>query len=440
MCLEKFSMLCFSLIALFSLCFTLSPVYAFSEKVEVPESSSGESLSLCTYHHLLLIYSSVDVTYFEDGSLRRFSGSMDSRLLSTIISAFIDFNSLVESLSGSSVASTYKIIVIAHPLTKVTYYEGLGYWPTSEDLRKDLEYYAPLGTYDSVFVVWYNGPIKLQYFGIGGMFINDGTAIYSVVASHGEEVWKAGGRPGEVFLHEWLHGVARFFSSLGYMMPEKDADGAEIHGYVWTPEEGWTRYYRDLMQGKVWEQKLRAYTGITKEAWSKHCSPNAERLRTSAKLYQENLRLREEYIKLQNNYTTLIVMYEDLMRALKEMGDRYVNLEKRYNDLESKHNKLNMEFSNLKSDYYSLMDKHAKLEEEYDRLENTYKSLRNEYELTKTKHSLLEEQHKILSEKYRILGEKLIFYRDLAYLLIGILIVLVFAITMVYIVKKSKKI
>ena len=48
-------------------------------------------------------------------------------------------------------------------------------------------------------------------------------------------------------------------------MPERDADGAELHGYVRSPKRGWTQYYRDLMTGKVSEND--GHLGIPLAAW-----------------------------------------------------------------------------------------------------------------------------------------------------------------------------
>jgi len=71
---------------------------------------------------------------------------------------------------------------------------------------------------------------------------------------------------GEVWLHEWLHGVCNFFEIQGYKMPAGDADGGDRHGYIRSPETGWTGYYRDLMNGRVIEDgKPR---GIPPHAWS----------------------------------------------------------------------------------------------------------------------------------------------------------------------------
>jgi len=70
---------------------------------------------------------------------------------------------------------------------------------------------------------------------------------------------------GEVWLHEWLHGVCAYFAGRGYVMPEGDADGGARHGYLQSRATGWTGYYRDLMTGNVFDAGTA--TGIPLEAW-----------------------------------------------------------------------------------------------------------------------------------------------------------------------------
>ena len=89
-------------------------------------------------------------------------------------------------------------------------------------------------------------------------------ATYAVVGNAPTEAWHREA-PGEVWLHEWLHGVCHHFAGKGFPMPKRDADGAEIHGYRRDPEQGWTHYYRDLMTGQVLVAQERL--GIRKEAW-----------------------------------------------------------------------------------------------------------------------------------------------------------------------------
>jgi hypothetical protein len=90
-------------------------------------------------------------------------------------------------------------------------------------------------------------------------------ATYAAIANAPSSAWENEAR-GEVWLHEWLHGVCSHFAQRGHVMPERDADGGESHGYVWSATAGWTDYYRDLMSGNVLEDGKRF--GIPADAWS----------------------------------------------------------------------------------------------------------------------------------------------------------------------------
>jgi uncharacterized repeat protein (TIGR02543 family) len=222
-----------------------------------------------TYSHLLLIYPNTDVDYINNGVTQHYTGSMSEEFKNTIIAAFENLPALIEDGSGpANVSSTYNIVEISRPVTQLTYLGGNDYWLSPEDIDSDLKQYAPECMYDSVSIIWNNGPIS-AYWGLGGVFINNMTSTYSSLIAGQQWWWSGNEAAGGPFLHEWLHGVCRFYSSLGYPMPEGDADGAGNHGYVYSQTEGWMSYYRDLMQGHVWEPNLSIYTGITEEAWDK---------------------------------------------------------------------------------------------------------------------------------------------------------------------------
>ncbi len=94
-------------------------------------------------------------------------------------------------------------------------------------------------------------------------------ATYGVVGNAPSWAWHREA-PGEVWLHEWLHGVCDYFAKQGHTIPMSDADGAEIHGYVRSQTAGWTNYYRDLLTGNVAENgKL---VGIPRSAWAQQAS------------------------------------------------------------------------------------------------------------------------------------------------------------------------
>jgi surface antigen len=222
------------------------------------------------YNHLLLLYPNTDVTYVKDGVTRRFVGSMSNSLKTTVINAFSNLPNLITDGSAGAVSSTHLIVEIPSPVTKITSLGGNNYWLSNQDIQSDLALFAPIGKYDSVHVVWYNGEHDGvdSFFGLGGVFINNGTTTFSSLISGQGFFWTGLGEAfGEPFLHEWLHGVCRFYESLGYTMPDGDADGAGSHGYTKSPTEGWMPYYRDLMRGQVLEPRLSKLTGITREAW-----------------------------------------------------------------------------------------------------------------------------------------------------------------------------
>lgn len=227
---------------------------------------------LTAYKHLLIVYPNTDVTYLKDGVTRRFVGTMSNSLKTTVINAFSNLPNLISGGSAGAASSTQVIVEIPNPVTRIMSLGGNNYWLSDLDIQSDLAIYAPSGRYDSVHVVWNNGEHDGvdSFFGLGGIFINNGTTTFSSLISGQGFFWTGQGEAfGEPFLHEWLHGVCRFYASLGYVMPDQDADGAGSHGYTKSPTEGWMSYYRDLMQGRVLEPRLSRFTGITKEAWGR---------------------------------------------------------------------------------------------------------------------------------------------------------------------------
>lgn len=357
---------------------------AFSAKISLPSlnavnkslSQSEKQMPLCVYHHLLLIYPESSVEYIENGFVKRFYGRMSESLVLKIVSAFKYFaENLVRDGSGGIVMSTYNIIVVDHPVTAISSYDSGYYWLSPENVETDLAKYASEGRYDSVFVVWYSGPIK-TYWGVGGLLINDGGTIFSSIVSGEESWWIEPESSGQVFLHEWLHGVARFFQGLGYIMPEGDADGAERYGYVWTPEEGWMAYYRDLMQGRIWDPRLSRFVGIPLEAWSEYCSPNIVKLMKIGELYQQ-------LYQLQTNYDSLSRELRMMRDQLDSLQNDYIQLQDKYNQLLSEYQQLRDENTRLTTEYVNLERDHEQLLGQYNSLQESYQSISEELSTTK---------------------------------------------------------
>jgi len=227
----------------------------------------------CFITHLLLLYPNTDVEYMKAGQVYRYTGSLSASHKNAIINSYNNLAYLTIDGSGNVVFSRQEVRAIDHPITKITRIFDHSYWVTPNDIVEDLANEAPPGKYDSIHVVWNSGPMESEYWGLGGVLISSspGLSTYDCLIA-GAEWWYTMGTTaanlGGVFLHEWLHGVSSFERSYGVVLPERDADGAGLHNYTDATPEGWMVYYRDLMQGKVWEPGLSRLTGIGPQDWN----------------------------------------------------------------------------------------------------------------------------------------------------------------------------
>jgi len=222
---------------------------------------------------LLLIYVELDVRVRIGGlPKRRFHHYLPSDAMDDAIESFRGFPDLVRELTSGAATIEYDIKTIVRPLTSLTQRSEKEFWPSPDDTRTELDQSGSSGKCDSVFVLWpqHNFERKTSVPGgawglaIGASHWTNG-ATYAAVANAPASAWRNEAR-GEVWLHEWLHGVCHHFAQRGFVMPERDADGAELHGYQRSPTIGWTDYYRDLMSGTV--VKNGRSLGISIGAWA----------------------------------------------------------------------------------------------------------------------------------------------------------------------------
>jgi hypothetical protein len=218
---------------------------------------------------LLLVYRRID--FLADSQRVRFSHTLADTEVADAIASFRQFSELVTELTHHLVLIESQIVLAERILTTLTPTGPHQYWPSPDDTRLELDTLAPAYRYDSVFVLWpqNDGATGDAISSAGwGLAIAAGPwsnwATYATVANARSATWKVP-RPGEVWLHEWLHGVCAFFASRGIPMPDGDADGGGRHGYKQSPVSGWTDYYLDLMTANVLENGRRL--GIPLKAW-----------------------------------------------------------------------------------------------------------------------------------------------------------------------------
>ena len=224
---------------------------------------------------LLLAYRCLDVSLSRGGD--RFVHSLSDSEVDDALTSFAELPGLVDRLSGGEAGIRQEVVAADRCLDSLTLMGDGLYWPSPSDTRTELDRLARPGTRDSVFVLWPqndlreggNVPSGGWGLALGASEWSNG-ATYATVANAASAVWSEPVR-GEVWLHEWLHGVCDHYARRGWSMPPGDADGGERCGYRREPGHGWSRYYRDLMTGRVMAGG-RAH-GITAEAWRSGFTP-----------------------------------------------------------------------------------------------------------------------------------------------------------------------
>lgn len=212
------------------------------------------------WRSLLLVYDKIDVELPDrSGSPPRssFSHRLSESEVRDGVESFAQLPRLVEDLTSRRASVRYEIRRVERCLTSLTQMsEGL-YWPSPTDTGEEIDRFAAPGSHDSIFVLWPQNNLQdrtsVPSAGWGlGQAASDWSngATYATVGNTESWIWKI---PvvGEVWLHEWLHGVCAYFAGQGFTMPEGDADGGGRHGYTQSSVTGWTDYYRDLMSGNV---------------------------------------------------------------------------------------------------------------------------------------------------------------------------------------------
>jgi hypothetical protein len=222
---------------------------------------------------LLIVCRELDVRLPQgNGRKQRFHHHATESEIAEATASFLAFPGLAAELSSGHAKVIASVTESPLPLRTLTSM-GAGYfWPSPDDVRASLDKLAPSGSFDSIFVFWPGTDaatgVKIPCRGWGlGMGASDWSngATYAVVSNAPSWMWQREAS-GEVWLHEWLHGVCEHFRNKGHVMPERDADGAEVHGYARSDSEGWSAYYRDLMSGNVLEGDARR--GIPSSAWA----------------------------------------------------------------------------------------------------------------------------------------------------------------------------
>ncbi len=222
---------------------------------------------------LVIVYPQIDVDYVDIGGIpKHLTATMPANDQAAMIQAFLNLphRGVVYDYSGQTAELEAHIVISERPLTSISEVGGAySYWPGPEDTMPEIDQYAPAGTYDSVVIFWQaSDPVTGQSIPSGGWGWGGWVGPYSMTYAtvfNLSWVWPSGACQGEVFLHEWLHGVTQFYDWLGFVFPYEDLHGAEEAGYPQDANGCWETWLRDYMRGFVYENGQR--TALIPETW-----------------------------------------------------------------------------------------------------------------------------------------------------------------------------
>jgi hypothetical protein len=162
------------------------------------------------------------------------------------------------------------VTIVDHALRSVSPQgTGGGYAVTENDIRTDLNRYAPIGRFDNVTVVWKapssaSTTMPLWAWGTSGgcVSVHVNSTGFTTLA-----VTDVAAPIIDELLHLWLETVVGYYSHFGFRpIPNLDAFGNGA--YTYDPVNGWASFYQAFMTGSVVDAQGKSLGGITKAMWA----------------------------------------------------------------------------------------------------------------------------------------------------------------------------
>ena len=221
---------------------------------------------------LVLVYRQTSLDFVgADGETRHLEATM-SPSREALVLRTVPTPGLVANWSSGVAAHRQTVVYPTRPLTSLSPLGNGAYWVGPGDVAAELDAYAPPGTYDSVLVLWQpwdtDDYVPSWGWGLGlsaGPHSN-GAAYATITVPPSDRSWWVTNMefPGEVYLHEWLHGVIDYHHAHGAQVPDLHNNAY----FDYSDDDGsWRRWYTDLMQRHVRDPRSGAAVGIDYRVW-----------------------------------------------------------------------------------------------------------------------------------------------------------------------------
>ena len=221
---------------------------------------------------LVLVYRQTSLDFVGAGGETRHLEATMSPSMEALVLKTVPTPSLVANWSSGVAAQRQTVVYPPRPLTSLSPLGDGAYWVGPGDVAADLDVYAPPGTYDSVLVLWQpwdaDDHVPSWGWGLGlsaGPPSNGAAYATITVPPSDRSSWiTTMPFPGEVYLHEWLHGVIDYHHAHGAQVPDLHNTG--YFGYS-SDDNSWRSWYSDLMQRHVPDPHGGAAVGIDYRVW-----------------------------------------------------------------------------------------------------------------------------------------------------------------------------
>lgn len=235
----------------------------------LPNAVPGGQQQDNSWSALVLVYPNSDFAFTDAaGNAGRYTGTLTNSQVASFQAAARNYPDLVRAWSGGQGRVRIDVRLIDRPITTLSeWIPGHDYWPTPADISPEIDALVPGGDYDSVIVLWNSGTAPTDdFWGLSqdGVLLVAGREITYATVRYAEDWLWTLRYPGEVILHEWLHGLSTHYRDLGYSIPDLHAN--YDYGYAADADLSLKRWYSDYMQGKL-TTRAGECTGMSAAVW-----------------------------------------------------------------------------------------------------------------------------------------------------------------------------
>jgi hypothetical protein len=236
-----------------------------------PATSCAARSAPSPWKDLILVYPETAITYrAADGTDTNFAAAFTTVELDQLQSDAAAMSAMASAWSGGATSLRATVTVVDHALHSVTPQgTGGGYAVTENDIRTDLNRYAPIGRFDNVTVVWKapsgagtTMPLWAWSTSGGCVSVHVNSTGFTTLA-----VTDVAAPIIDELLHLWLETVVGYYSHFGFRpIPNLDAFGNGA--YTYDPVNGWASFYQAFMTGSVVDAQGKSLGGIRKAMWA----------------------------------------------------------------------------------------------------------------------------------------------------------------------------